>query len=152
MASCPITSWQIDWETLETVIDFIFLGFPCGSPGKESTCSVGDLVSIPGLGRSGERKGYQLQHSDLENSMDCIVHVVTKSWTRLSDFHFHFFFGSKITADGNCSHEFKRPLLLGRKAMTNVDSILKSRAITLPTKVLLVKGMFFPLVMYGRKS
>ena len=76
MASCPITSWQIDGETTETVTDFIFLG-------------------------------------------------------------------SKITADGNCSHEIKRPLLLGRKAMTNLDSILKSRDITLPTKVHLVKAMFF---------
>ena len=82
MASCPITSWQIERETVETVIDFIFLG-------------------------------------------------------------------SKITADGDCSHEIKRFLLLGRKAMTNLDSILKSRDITLPTKVCLVKAMIFPVVMYG---
>ena len=82
MASSPITSWQIDGETVETVADFIFLG-------------------------------------------------------------------SKITADGDCSHEIKRHLLLGRKVMTNLDSILKSRDITLPTKVHLVKGMFFPVVMYG---
>ena len=82
MASGPITSWQIDGETVETVTDFIFLG-------------------------------------------------------------------SKITADGDCSHEIKRRLLLGRKAMTNLDSILKSRDITLPTKVLLVKAMVFPVVMYG---
>ena len=82
MASGPITSWQIDGETTETVTDFI-------------------------LG------------------------------------------GSKITADGDCSHEFKRCLLLGRKAMTNLDSILKSRDITLPTKVRLVKAMVFPVVMYG---
>ena len=81
MASGPITSWQIDGETLETVTDFIFLG-------------------------------------------------------------------SKITADGNCSHEIKRCSLLGRKAMTNPDSILKSRDATLPTKVHLVKGMVFPVVMY----
>ena len=79
MASCPITSWQIDGETTETVTDFIFLG-------------------------------------------------------------------SKITADGNCSHEIKRPLLLGRKAMTNLDSILKSRDITLPTKVHIVKAMVLPVV------
>ena len=58
------------------------------------------------------------------------------------------FLGSKITADGDCSHEIKRHLLLGRKAMTNLDSILKSRDITLPTKVCLVKGMVFPVVMY----
>ena len=85
MASCPITSWQIDGETIETVTDFIFLG-------------------------------------------------------------------SKITADGDCSHEIKRCLLLGRKAMTNLDSILKSRDITLPTKVCLVKSMVFPVVMYGCES
>ena len=66
-------------------------GFPCGSAGKESACNVGDLGSIPALGRSpGEGKGYPLQYSGLENSMDCIVHGVTKSQTRLSDFHFHF--------------------------------------------------------------
>ena len=62
------------------------------------------------------------------------------------------FLGSKITADGDCSHEIKRCLLLGRKGMTNPDSILKSRDITLPTKVLLVKTMVFPVVMYGCKS
>ena len=82
MASCPITSWQIDGETVETVTDFI-LGV------------------------------------------------------------------SKITADGNCNHEIKRHLLLGRKIMTNLDSILKSRGITLPIKVHLVKTMVFPVVMYG---
>ena len=83
MASCPITSWQIDEETMVTVRDFIYI------------------------------------------------------------------FGSKITADGDCSHEVKRHLLLGRKAMTNLDSILKSGDITLPTKVHLVKAMVFPVVMYG---
>ena len=67
------------------------MGFPDSSVGKESTCNVGDLGSILGLGRSaGERKGYPLQYSGLENSMDFIVHAVTKSWTQLSDFHFHF--------------------------------------------------------------
>ena len=81
-ASGPITSWQIDVETMETVTDFILLG-------------------------------------------------------------------SKITADGNCSHEIKRRLLLGRKALTNLDSILKSRDITLPTKVYLVKATVFPVIMYG---
>ena len=63
-----------------------------------------------------------------------------------------FFLGSKITADGDCSHEIKRRLLLGRKVMTNQDSILKSRDITLPTKVRLVKAMVFPVVMYGCES
>ena len=85
MASGPITSWEIDGETVETVSDFIFLG-------------------------------------------------------------------SKITADGDCSHEIKRRLLLGRKVMTNLESIFKSRDITLPTKVRLVKAMVFPVVMYGGES
>ena len=67
----------------------------------------------------------------------------------VSDF---IFLVSKITADGDCSHEIKRPLLLGRKVMTNLDSILKSRDITLPTKVRLVKAMVFPVVMYGCES
>ena len=85
MASGPITSWEIDRETVETVSDFIF-------------------------------------------------------W------------GSKITADGGCSHEIKRHLLLGRKVMTNLDGMLESRDITLPTKVHLVKAMVFPVVMYGCES
>ena len=85
MASGPITSWQTDGETVETVSDFIFVG-------------------------------------------------------------------SKITADGDCSHEMKRCLLLGRKTMTNLDSILKNRDITLPAKVCLVKAMVFPVVMYGCES
>ena len=85
MASCPITSWQIDGETIETMTDFI-------------------------LG------------------------------------------GSKITVDGDCSHEIKRNLLLGRKAMANLESILKSRDITLPTKVQIVKAMVFPVVIYGCES
>ena len=69
-----------------------------------------------------------------------------KPWKTLSDF---IFLGSKITADGDCSHEIKRCLLLGRKVMINLDSILKSRDITLPTKVHLVKAVVFPVVMYG---
>ena len=85
MASGPITAWQIDGETVETVADFIFLG-------------------------------------------------------------------SKITADGDCSHEIKRRVLLGRKVMTNLDSILKSRDITLATKVHLVKAVVFPVVVYGFES
>ena len=85
MASGPITSWQMDRETVETLPEFIFLG-------------------------------------------------------------------SKITADGDCSHEIKRHLLLGRKVMTNLDSILKSRDVTLPTKVCLVKAMVFPVIMYGCES
>ena len=85
MASSPIIPWQIDWETMKTMRDFIF-------------------------------------------------------------------FGSKITADGDCSHEIKRHLLLGRKAMINLDSVLKSRDITVPTKVHLIKAMVFPVVMYGCKN
>ena len=85
MTSSPITSWQTDWEKVETVTDFIFLG-------------------------------------------------------------------SKITADGDCSHDITRHLLLGREAMTNLDSMLKSRDITLPTKVHLVKAMVFPVVIYGCES
>ena len=71
--------------------------------------------------------------------------IVGETIETVTDF---IFLGSKITADGDCSHEIKRPLLLGRKAMTNLDSILKSRDITLPTKVRLVKAMVFPVVMY----
>ena len=68
------------------------VGFPCGSAGKESACSAGDLGLIPGLGRPpGEGKGYPLQYSGLENSMDYIVHGVAKSQTRLRDFHFHIY-------------------------------------------------------------
>ena len=91
MASGPITSWQIDGETMETVTAFIF----------------------------------------------CI---------------YLFIFGSKVTADGDCSHEIKRCLLLGRKPMTNLDSILKKRDITLPTKPHLDKAMVFPVAMYGCES
>ena len=86
---------------------------------------------------------------------------ITESITGVTDFidlciylfiHSFIYFASKITADGDCSHEIKRRLLLGRKVMTNLDNILKSRDITLPTKVHLVKGMVFPLVMYGCES
>ena len=72
-----------------------------------------------------------------------------KQWKPVADF---IFWGSKITADGDCSHEIKRCLLLERKVMTNLDSIFKSRDITLPTKVHLVKAMVFPVVMYGCES
>ena len=65
------------------------MGFPGGSAGKESACHAGELGSIPGLGRSGEGKGYPLQYSGLKNSMDCIAHGVAKSRTQLSNFHFH---------------------------------------------------------------
>ena len=78
--------WSFSHFTLLVIYNSIF---PGGSHGKESACNEGDLGSILGLGRSpGERKGYPLQYSGLENSMDCIVHGVAKSWTGLSDFHF----------------------------------------------------------------
>ena len=80
-------SWarKIRWRR-DSLPTLVFLGFPCSSAGKESACNVGGLGLIPGLGRStGEGKGYPLQYSGLENSMDCIVHGVTKSQTRLSD-------------------------------------------------------------------
>ena len=73
-----------------------------------------------------------------------------KQWKTVADFF--FFLGSKITADGDCSHEIKRCLLLGRKVMTNLESIFKSRDITLPTKIFLVKPLVFPVVMYGSES
>ena len=82
----------------------MFLGFPCGLAGKEPTCNAGDLCSIPGLGRSpGERKGYSLQCSCLENSMDLTVHGVTKS--RLSDFHFLMF----LVHRSRCTTNFYGP-------------------------------------------
>ena len=83
------SSWvgMIHWRRDRLPIP-VFLGFPCGLAGKESACNVGKLRSIPGLGRSpGEGKRYPLSYSGLENSMDCIVHGVAKSRTRLSDFH-----------------------------------------------------------------
>ena len=82
---------------VELLGHMVTLGFPDGSAGKESTCNVEDLGLIPGLGRSaGVGKGYPLQYSGLENSMDCIVHGVTKSLTQLSNFHFHFFHGNSM--------------------------------------------------------
>ena len=80
-------------------------------------------------------------------------HFMAKRWGNNGNSErLYFFFGSKITVDGDCSHEIKRRLLLGRKVMTNLDSVLKSRDVTLPTKVQLVKAMVFPIVMYGCES
>ena len=81
--------------------------------------------------------------------MESIVHSILRTRLSVTDF---IFMGSKITAGGDCSHEIKRRLLLGRKVMTNLDSTLKSRDITLPSKVQLVKAMVFPVVMYGCES
>ena len=79
----------------------VFLGFPCGSAGKESACNAGDLGLMPGLGAPREGKGYPLQYSGLENSTDCIVHGITKSWTQLSDFTFTFHFSCIREGNGN---------------------------------------------------
>ena len=78
--------------------------------------------------------------------------MASGSWGKNGDSDRLYFWGSKITSDGDCSHEIKRRLLLGRKAMTNLDNILKSRDIALLTKVHLVKAMFFPVIMYGCES
>ena len=100
-----------------------------------------------------EKVGLKLLNIDSENEDHGIRshHFMGNRWrnSAVSDF---IFLGSKITADGDCSHEIKRRLLLGRKVMTILDSILKSRDITLPTKVCLVKAMVFPVVMYGCES
>ena len=142
-----ITLWRIDGETMEIMRDF---GFPHSSVGKESICNAGNPSSIPGLWRSpGEGKGYPFQYSGLENSIG-----VTKNKTWLSDFQFTslIFLGSKVTVSGDYNHENERRLLLRRKAMTDLDSILKSRDITLLTKFRLVKAMAFAVVMYGCES
>ena len=121
---------------------------------------IRDVDSIPESGRSlGGGHGNPLQYSCLENPRDggawwTAVSGVAQSWTRLerlSSSSSNILF-PKITADGHCSHEIQRCLLLGRKVMTNLDSIFKSRDITLPTKVHLVKAMVFPVIMYGCES
>ena len=88
------------------------------------------------------------QHSENEDRGIWSHHFMTNRWGNSGNSE-TIFWGSKITADGDCSHEIKRRLLLGRKVMTNLDRVLKSRDITLPTKVHLVKVMVFPVVMYG---
>ena len=89
------------------------------------------------------------QHSKSEDHGIQSHHFMANRWETVETVRDFIFLGSKITADGDCSHEIKRHLLLGRKVITNIDSILKSRDITLPTKVSLVKAMVFPVVMYG---
>ena len=118
MASGPTTSWQIEGEKVETVIDFIFLGLKI-NVRKTKIMASGPITS------------WEIDGETVETVTDFI------------------FWGSKITTDGDCSHEIKRCLLLGRKVMTNLDSIFKSRDITLPTKVHLVKATVFPVVIYG---
>ena len=85
-------------------------------------------------------------------SWHLVCHFMGNRWRNIGNSGRLYFLGSKITADGDCSHEIKRHLLLGRKVMTNLDSMLKSRDITLPTKVHLVKAMVFPVIMYGCES
>ena len=128
MASGPITSWQIDGETMETVRDFIFLG---------SKITAQQVASHP-VSLAGEFHGQRSQASC--SPWGCKQSDTTEWLT------------NKIPADGDCSLEIKRRLLLGRKAMTNLDSILKSRDITLPINVHLVKALVFPVVMHGCKS
>ena len=130
---------------------YVTSGIPYGSPGKESACNVGDLGLIPGLERSvGEGNSYPLQYSKIMASGPITSWQMDgETMETVTDF---IFLGSKITADGDCSHEIKRYLLLGRTAMTNLDSILKNRDITLPTNVSLVKAMVFPVDMYECES
>ena len=101
-----------------------------------------------------ERKSWlKSQHSKNEDHGIWSHHFPANRWGKSENSdRLFFFFGSKITADGDCSHKIKRHLLLGRKTMTKLDSILKSRGITLPTEVCLVKAMVFPVVMYGCES
>ena len=101
--------------------------------------------------RESEKAGLKTQHSKSGDHGIWSHHFKTNRWgNNVNSERLFFFLGSKITADGDCSHEIKRCLLLGRKSMTNLDSVLKSRdIITLPTKVCLVKAMVFPVVMYG---
>ena len=92
-----------------------------------------------------------MQHSDKDHG-NWSHHFMANRWGNSGNSVRLYFLGSKITADGNCSHEIKRRLLLGRQVMTNLDSIFKSRDITLPTKVRLMKAMVFPVVLYGCES
>ena len=101
----------------------------------------------------GELKSWlKAQHPENEDHGIWSHHFMGNRWETVETMSDIIFLGSRITADGDCSHEIKRGLLLGRKVMTNLDSIFKSRDITLPTKVRLVKAMVFPVVMYGCES
>ena len=99
-----------------------------------------------------EKGGFKTQHSKNEDHSIWYHHFMANRWGNNGNSDSLYFLGSKITADCDCSHEIKRCLLLGRKAMANLHSIFKSRDITLPTKVRLVKAMVFPVVMYGYES
>ena len=106
------------------------------------------LMKVRGEGKSWLKS----QHSENEDHGIRSHHFMGNRWKTVETVSDFTFLGSKITADGDCSHEIKRRLLLGRKVMTNLDSIFKSRDITLPTRVRLVKAMVFPVVMYGCES
>ena len=99
-----------------------------------------------------EKAGLKLNIQRMKIMASDPITLWKRDWKTMETMTDFIFVGSKITADGNCSHEIKRHLLLGRKAMTNIDSLLKSRDITLPTKAHLVKAMAFPVVMYGCES
>ena len=132
--------------------------FPGGSAVKNLPADVGDVSSIPGSGRfPGEGNDNPLQYSCLGKShgpgaWQATVHGVANRWGNNGNSDRFYFGGSKITADGDCRQEIKKHLLLGRKNMITLDSILKSTDITLPTKVRLVKAMDFPVVTYVCES
>ena len=110
--------------------------------------SEGELKSLLKVEEESEKVGLKLNIQKMKITASGPI----TSWQIDGEIVETLFWGSKITADGDCSHEIKRPLLFGRKVMTNLDSILKSRDITLPTKLCLVKAMVFPVVMYGCES
>ena len=99
-----------------------------------------------------EKDGFKTQHSGNENHGIGSHHFMANRWGKVEAVTYYIFLGSKVTADGDCSHEIKRHLLFGRKAVTNLDSILKSRDVTLLTKVHIVKTMVFPVVTYAYES
>ena len=129
------------------------MGFLGSSVGKDSACNTGDLKSLlMKVKEESEKVGLKLssqQTKIIASSPITSWEIDGETVETVSDF---IFLGSKITADGDCSHEIKRHLLLGRKVMTNLDGMLKSRDITLSTKVCLVKAMVFPVAMYGYES
>ena len=111
-----------------------------------------ELESLLRVKEETEKVGLKLNIQKTKIMSSCLIILGQIHWEMLETVTKFIFLVSKITADGDCSNEIKRCLLLGRKAMTNLDSILKSRDITLPTKVCLVKAMVFPVVMYGHES
>ena len=107
---------------------------------------------LMGVKEQSEKAGLKLNTQKTQDHGIQSYHFMANRWGKVQAVTDFIFLGSKITADSHCSHEIKRCLLLGRKAVTNLDSILKSRDITLPTKVHLVKAMVFPVVMHGCES